>query len=60
MGDLVWMVDEKENYFNYPLARIQKIHEGDGKIARTATIKTANGTYLRPLVKFVSLDIARI
>ena len=32
VGDLVWMVDEKESYFNYPLARIQKLHEGDDKM----------------------------
>ena len=38
VGDLVWKVDEKESYFNYPLARIQKLHEGDGKTARMATI----------------------
>ena len=60
VGDLVWMVDEKESYFNYPLARIQKLHEGDDKIARMATIKTAKGTYLWPLVELVSLDIDRI
>ena len=60
VGVLVWMVDEKESYFNYPLARIQKLHEGDDKIARTATIKTAKGTYLRPLVKLISLEIDRI
>ena len=41
VGDLVWMVDEKDSYFNYPLARIQKLHEEDDKIARMATIKTA-------------------
>ena len=60
VGDLVWLVDEKESYFNYPLARIQKLHEGDDKIARMATIKTAKGTYLRPLVKLISLDFDRI
>ena len=31
VGDLVWLVDEKESYFKYPLARIQKLHEGDDK-----------------------------
>ena len=60
VGDLVWMVDEKESYCNYPLARIQKLHEGDDKITRTATIKTAKGTYIRPLVKLITLDIDRI
>ena len=60
VGDLVWMVDEKDSYFNYPLARIQKLHEGDDKIARMATIKTAKGTYLRPFVKLITLDIDRI
>ena len=60
VGDLVWMVDEKDSYFNYPLARIQKLHEGDDKIATMATIKTAKGTYLRPLVKLITLDIDRI
>ena len=52
MDDLVCMVDEKESYFNYSLARILKLHEGDDKIARMKTIKTAKATYLRPLVKF--------
>ena len=60
MGDLVWMVYEKESYFNYPLARIQKLHEGDDKIDRMATIKTAKGTYIRPLVKLITSDIDRI
>ena len=46
VGDLVWMIDEKESYFNYPLASNQKLHEGDDKTARMATIKTAKKTYL--------------
>ena len=53
VGDYVWMVDEKESHFNYPLARIQKIHGGYDKIARMATSKTVKGSYLRPLVKRV-------
>ena len=60
MGDLVWMVDEKESYLNYRLARNQKLQEGDDKITRTATTKAAKGTYLGPLVKLTSLDIDRI
>ena len=60
VGDLVWMVDEKESYFNYLLARIQKLHEGEDKMARIATIKPAKGTYIRPLVKLITLDIDHI
>ena len=60
VGELVWMVDEKESCFNYPLVRIQKLHEGDDKITKMATIKTVKGTYIRPLVKLVTLDIDRI
>ena len=53
------MVDEKESYFNYILARIQKLHEGHDKTARIATIKYVRGAYLRPLVKLISLDLDR-
>ena len=44
VGDLVWMVDEKESCLSYILARIQKLHGGDDNIARMATIKAAIGT----------------
>ena len=60
VGYLVWMADEKESYFNYLLARFPKFLEGDDKISGMATIKTASGTYLRPLVKLISLDFDRI
>ena len=47
----MWMVDEKESYLSYTLARIRKLHEGDDNIAGMATIKAAIGTYLQPVVK---------
>ena len=60
VGDLVWMVDEEGSYSNYPLAIIQKPHEGHDKITRMTTIKTAKVFYSRQLVKLISLDIDRI
>ena len=53
VDDVVCLREEPTAPTKWPLARITEIHPGkDGKV-RVATIKTAKGTYRRPVVKMV-------
>ena len=53
MGDLVWLVDSTSHRGHYPLGRVLTLHYGADAIARSAEIRTASGTFNRPVVKLV-------
>ena len=52
-GDLVWLVDSASPRGYYPLGRVLTLHYGADAIARSAEIRTASGTFNRPVVKLV-------
>ena len=58
-GDLVWIVDKNVHPFNFPLGRIQEVHKSDDQIARSALVKTATGSYKRPIVKLITVNCDR-
>ena len=39
----------------WPLGRVVQIHPGNDKLVRVATVKTAKGTYKRPVSKLAIL-----
>ena len=55
VDSLVWIVESSSPKGQYPLGRVLKLNLADDGIARSATIKTSNGVYTRPLVKLVPL-----
>ena len=58
-GDLVWIVDKNVHPFNFQLGRIQEVHKSDNQIARSALVKTATGSYKRPIVKLITINSDR-
>ena len=48
---LVWLVDSSSPKGQYPLGRVVKLNIADDVGARSATTKTSNGPFTRPLVK---------
>ena len=50
-GDLVWIVEANVARGHYPLARVLSLTYGADGIARSASVKTASGTYTRPVTK---------
>ncbi|XP_044757673.1 uncharacterized protein LOC123315852 [Coccinella septempunctata] len=55
IGTLVLIRDDNSPPSKWALARIIAIHPGKDKVARVATVKTANGILKRPLVKLAPL-----
>ena len=47
---LVWLVDSSSPKGQHPLGRVVKLNIADDGIARSATIKTSNGLFTRPLL----------
>jgi len=41
----------------WAMGRVQEVHPGPDDIARTATVKTAKGSYVRPLSKLSILPM---
>ena len=58
-GDLVWIVDKDVHPFNFPLGRIQEVHKSDDQKVRSALVKTATGSYKRPIVKLITVNSDR-
>lgn len=59
IGDVVVIVDSTFPRNCWPKGRIIAIHPGrDGKV-RSATVRTAAGVYVRPVVKLAVLDVRR-
>ena len=50
-GDIVMLKPEKTFKCHWPLARVTAVFPGQDGLVRVATIKTATGTYKRPVVK---------
>ena len=55
-GDLVLVVDENELRGLWPLARVVKPFRGSDGRVRSAEIKTAGGTYVRPVARLCLLE----
>ena len=50
-GDLVAIHEDSPISTKWPLARVIKIYTGKDKLVRVATVRTASGTYTRPVAK---------
>ena len=59
VGDLVWIIDRNVHPFNYPLGRIEEVYKGDDKVTRSALVKTGTGSYKRPVIKLIQVNIDR-
>ena len=55
LGDLVLMKDELTPPATWPLALITEIHPGKDNLVRAVTVRTASGTFVRPIVKIIKL-----
>ena len=55
LGDVVILQENGLVPGKWPLARITEVHTGRDGLVRVATIKTANGTYKRPITKLAVL-----
>jgi len=55
VGDLVIMRDENIPPVCWPMARIEAVHPGADGVVRTATVKSAKGTYKRAASKLYPL-----
>ena len=51
VGDLVWILEPNAPRGIWPVGRIQEIHKGKDGVARSATVITTKGTFLKPAVK---------
>lgn len=56
-NQLVLIKQQNLASLQWPIGRIQSIHPGSDNVARTATIKTAQGTFVRPLSRIAILPI---
>ncbi len=52
-GDLVWVVESTSPRGFYPMARIVSLRYGADGFARSAELRTASGSFVRPVVKLV-------
>ena len=50
-GDLVWLVEDSDKRGYYDLGGITETFEGSDGVIQSATIRTKNGYYKRPVVK---------
>ena len=55
-GDLVLVVEDSEPRGHWPLARVMKPFSGSDGRVRSAEIKTAGGTYVRPVSRLCLLE----
>ena len=55
VGDVVIVKEDNLIPGKWPLARITEVHTGQDGLVRVATVKTANGTYKRPITKLALL-----
>ena len=59
IGDLVWFIEDNVKWSQYRMARIVEIYSGKDGVARSALIRTPDGTLERPVVKLAPLFIQR-
>ena len=55
VDDLVWVVDENVERFNYKMARVLEVQEGSDGRVRSATVVTKDGKLKRPVVKLAPM-----
>ena len=55
VGDIVVLQEDNMVPTKWPLAKITQVHTGKDGLVRVVTIKTATGTYKRPVVKVALL-----
>ena len=58
-GELVWIVDKNEHPFNLQLGIIEKAHKSDDQRVRSALVRTASGSYKRPVLKLIVVKSER-
>ena len=56
-GDLVLVTSENYPPLQWPLGRVVRIYTGNDDVCRAATIRTAKGTFNRPVVKLRRIPI---
>ncbi|CAB0038991.1 unnamed protein product [Trichogramma brassicae] len=54
-GDMVLLKDDLCPPSAWPLARVDQVHPGSDGLVRVATIRTADSTFTRPIVKLIKL-----
>jgi len=57
VGDLVFLQDERVHRLYWPRGRVTAVHPGSDGVVRVADIRTANGSYRRPITKLVPLNL---
>lgn len=57
VGHIVLIRDERLPPCKWELGRVTECHPGSDELTRVVTLKTANATYKRPLVKLCRLPI---
>lgn len=55
VGDVVILKEDGMIPTRWPLARVAEVHPGNDGLVRVATVKTAKGTYKRPITKIALL-----
>ena len=55
VGDLVWIVEESKPRGYYATSRIEELHYGSERVARSAVVRTSSGSLVRPLVKLAPI-----
>ena len=50
-GDLAWLMEDSDKRGYYNLGRITETFEGSDRVIRSATIRTKDGYYTKPVVK---------
>ena len=55
IGDIVCLRNEPTAPIKWPIARVLEVHPGQDKRVRVVTVRTAWGTYKRPVVKVALL-----
>ena len=58
VGDVVVIVDNGLPRGSWPKGRVVAVHAGEDKRVRVVDVKTATGTYRRPVCKLCKLDVA--
>ena len=54
-GDVIVLQEEGASVNHWPLGKIQEVPPGADGLVRVVTVKTAKGTYKRPVIKMLPL-----
>lgn len=55
IGDVVFLKDTSSSPLCWPVGRITEVHPGSDGMVRVVTVRTAHGSYIRPVVKLLCL-----